>query len=108
MSLIIFFSSECDQTFTQLSSLQKHNRVHDKQKPFKCEFSGCPCAFSQISNLIRHQRIHTGEKPFKCNFCSKTFASGSNLKQHLQVHQKQDSRSNFECIFEGCKKNYLY
>jgi KRAB domain-containing zinc finger protein len=57
--------------------------VHDKKKPYRCEHEGCDQAFSQVSNLIRHQRIHTGEKPYVCDTCNKQFASGSNLKQHL-------------------------
>ena len=28
--VLTFFSPQCDQTFTQYSSLQKHARVHDK------------------------------------------------------------------------------
>jgi len=98
----------CDQRFTQASSLEKHNRVHDKMKPFPCRHPGCHHSFSQISNLIRHTRLHTGEKPFKCDFCLKCFASGSNLQQHLQVHQEGGARNKFRCIFDECPKSYLY
>jgi uncharacterized Zn-finger protein len=41
-------SDLCDQTFTQYSSLQKHARVHDKKKPYRCEHEGCDQAFSQV------------------------------------------------------------
>ncbi|CDW77247.1 UNKNOWN [Stylonychia lemnae] len=100
--------SQCQQTFAQYSSLQKHQRVHDKRKPYVCKFDGCNQAFSQISNLIRHERIHTGEKPYICNFCKKKFASGSNLKQHVQVHDNDDTRIQYKCYVDGCGKGYLY
>ena len=98
------------QTFSQYSSLQKHGRVHDKKKPYKCEFKGCEKSFSQISNLIRHKRIHTGEKPYKWDLWSKSFASGSNLKQHIQTHENSEIRETFKWKYwvKGTNKQYYY
>ena len=48
LTCFFFLSAECNQTFTQYSSLQKHARVHDKQKPYKCTHPGCDQAFSQV------------------------------------------------------------
>ena len=99
-----------DQKFTQFSSLQKHGRVHDKRKPFKCDYRDCNSAFTQVSNLIRHKRIHTGEKPYKWEKWGKSFASGSNLKQHKSTHNSFRRRKVFKCKFWGDEesKNYLY
>ena len=98
-----------EQKFTQFSSLQKHGRVHDKKKPFKCDHEGCSSAFSQVSNLIRHKRIHTGEKPYKWDKWKKSFASGSNLKQHRLTHSSVAKRKVFKWRFcEDDSKNYLY
>lgn len=105
-----FVCEICDQKFTQFSSLQKHQRVHDKKKPFKCDHPGCKSAFTQVSNLIRHKRIHTGEKPYKCDKCGKSFASGSNLKQHKLTHNSFRRRKVYKCKIcgEDESKNYLY
>ena len=98
------------QTFSQYSSLQKHGRVHDKKQPYKWDYDGWGKAFSQISNLIRHKRIHTGEKPYKCSICPKSFASGSNLKQHIQTHANLDIRLTYYWKYckEGTSKPYYY
>nr|AAZ94904.1 putative zinc finger transcription factor protein [Moneuplotes crassus] len=86
---VMLYSSKCGQCFTQISSLQKHGRVHDKRKPYICKYDSCGMAFTQASNLIRHERIHTGIKPYKCDRCDKSFASSSNLKQHKEIHQSE-------------------
>lgn len=81
-----------------------------KNKPFKCDYEGCSSAFTQVSNLIRHKRIHTGDKPYKCDKWNKSFASGSNLKQHRNTHNSFKKRKVFKCEFWGEEesKNYLY
>eukprot|EP00347_Sterkiella_histriomuscorum_P006582 403352223 len=98
----------CHKTFAQNSSLQKHRRVHDKLRPYTCDYLECEATFSQISNLIRHKRIHSGEKPYECEYCLRQFASGSNYKQHKQIHASDGSRIQYKCIVAGCDKFYYY
>ena len=43
-----------------------------------------------------------------CGECGKTFASGSNLKQHQTVHEVDEDRSMYICKVVGCEKVYNY
>ena len=47
----------------------------------------CPKLFMRGYNMRVHiERVHNKSKPWQCQFCEKTFATTSDLKQHLSSH----------------------
>ena len=61
-------------------------RVHEKLRPFECEF--CPSKFATLYEQQSHiANIHKNQKNFPCPICAKAF-SNSYLKKHFKfVHQ---------------------
>ncbi|KUL88315.1 hypothetical protein ZTR_04929 [Talaromyces verruculosus] len=57
----------------------------------KCKF--CDRRFTKVEHLNRHQRSHTGEKPFKCPKCNQRYARSDVLARHIQNHPKRVYRS---------------
>jgi uncharacterized Zn-finger protein len=51
--------SHCGNTFTQVSHLKDHERLHTGSKPYVCDYENCGSAFAQNSNLISHKKNHS-------------------------------------------------
>lgn len=56
------------------------------ETPVSYQCNECERSFSRITSLIEHQKVHTGEKPFECQSCGKGFTRPSYLLQHQRRH----------------------
>ncbi|KIJ66853.1 hypothetical protein HYDPIDRAFT_166311 [Hydnomerulius pinastri MD-312] len=51
-----FECDECQQTFTALFSLKRHQQSHTGERPYKCSIPGCEQAFFNSSDCKRHEK----------------------------------------------------
>ena len=60
----------CFKTFRRLFNMRTHvNRVHEKVKPFAC--SVCEKSFATNSDLKQHMVVHGEGKMFPCEICGR-------------------------------------
>lgn len=63
----------CGRCFRLKDLVQKHMRVHTKERPYKCRHEGCDKTFSASSSRVNHEQGHSGIKQFKCFYCPRYF-----------------------------------
>nr|XP_012807204.1 zinc finger protein with KRAB and SCAN domains 3 [Jaculus jaculus]XP_044988125.1 zinc finger protein with KRAB and SCAN domains 3 [Jaculus jaculus] len=61
------------------------------ETPVSYQCNHCERSFSRITSLIEHQKVHTGEKPYECQVCGKGFTRPSYLIQHQRRHMGKKS-----------------
>lgn len=66
----------------------------------------CGKSFTRSDELQRHLRIHTKEKSYLCSVCNKAFGRSDHLSKHLKTHdserKKVAQRKDEENCLESC------
>ena len=89
----------CSSIHNSVSELNSHYKA--SHPPVKCK--KCGLHFNTPSTLSRHSYQHT-KTDYPCTHCEKCFPFDSDLKLHLNTHQKIKS---FRCKSSGCTKSYF-
>uniref|UniRef100_A0A1B6KJW8 C2H2-type domain-containing protein n=1 Tax=Graphocephala atropunctata TaxID=36148 RepID=A0A1B6KJW8_9HEMI len=88
-----FACSICSMRFFERKDLERHNYVHTRSGPLKCNM--CPYSHITKYGLMRHMQCHTIDKitsrpirrsRFECHHCGRIFYCKSELTKHVVWH----------------------
>ena len=74
----------CEQRSVSKSQLERHRRVHAKERPWICDT--CGRGFTRKQKMTEHCRVHSDLKEFTCITCGKQFKWKSSLERHMMDH----------------------
>ncbi|KAG4072807.1 hypothetical protein HA402_009630 [Bradysia odoriphaga] len=95
-----YICSVCDRIFGSSHNLKRHHMIHTGEKPYKCDWVGCPKYFRELSTLRKHRGTHSKaleyiayvKQPlFECNVCNMKFMSQESLSEHIKGSQHYSS-----------------
>ncbi|XP_064113328.1 uncharacterized protein LOC135219989 isoform X2 [Macrobrachium nipponense] len=96
--------------------LEEHIRIHEEEKPYKCD--QCGQRYKYQSAFQRHQeQNHTaklpGEKPFRCDVCGQCFKYHKSFAKHRTNHDALDRIMKSETeegrqVLKSLQESYLH
>jgi len=79
----------CGKIFTRNFTLQNHQRIHTKERPFSC--SVCQRAFTRLHDKTTHEKSHSDSRRYVCkgkdgvSGCGSRFTRSFNLSGHMRT-----------------------
>lgn len=95
-----YICDECKMAFHFKDKLVRHANVHERKRPYGCDFSGCGRYFGNQSELTLHKKYHTGETQVQCDICFEKLANQGSLKRHKEIIH--DNKKSYPCHHVGC------
>jgi KRAB domain-containing zinc finger protein len=107
--------NQCEKSFIDQSSLDKHQRFHSKSRQHFCDICNrafespklmkvhkrrvhftltdevCPICnkkYKGKNSLGKHLRLHSGNKPFNCDLCNIGYPTKQGLMKHWKRHKE--------------------
>ncbi|KAL1460863.1 hypothetical protein WDU94_012802 [Cyamophila willieti] len=83
--LVCFKCVECLTTVENFETLKTHLKSHSAESDFVCFV--CDKLLTRTNILIDHIRsVHQKIRDFSCNYCTRTFSTVYNLREHVNIH----------------------
>ncbi|XP_018400224.1 PREDICTED: zinc finger protein 98-like [Cyphomyrmex costatus] len=109
----------CNKEFKNQRDLRIHERIHNDEKPYQCEF--CENKFRQKCHLKSHmvakhfnderfkanKDLYTGGVSYKCAICNKEFKNKTHLHLHEMTHTGEKPYQCEFCKDKFRRKDYL-
>lgn len=106
----------CAMILPSAHHLEEHIRIHEEEKPYKCD--QCGQRYKYQSAFQRHQeQNHTaklpGDKPFRCSVCGQCFKYHKSFTKHRSNHDALDRIMKAESeegrlMHRGLHESYLH